>query len=893
MPICVIGFVSWLKTLTDFDVIVDGWGGDTPSNSRCGATHNNPSKTFESYHMQYTLYKVMLVHENAFVHRSTACVAGVHYFWSPAITSAFSGASPSNRISDCTPFNELVTVPRPFFHLLAQLHWYEDAKLGMAADRAEDVPKLEKMRAWISENWYPRRRMRNIPMCRDNSLTHYPFRASGFDRKYNKKSCYPRVHYTHDGRRRSTMMGTISNFLDVTHVHGAGTTSEMDDYIRSPDYGVAGPKFAFAIVFHQIPGDGRPGSIGDWDYSIRMNYTFGSIGSTNFMPVRPLARGISDWHQDLYSWEGFASLQLLVDRYILNKRAQIQAAPLLAWNPSMAHYAEQEDADNHEYLAEPLRYAPQLVQTVPLPMHGYILDTFYEIVKAVFALLFLLMYMHPTFSMIAAFIDEKETRTREGLRMMGVRNGALIASAYALHACVFFVLNLLMTIASCGPSGAVFDKTSSSVVFVLLNLFSATAISFSYMIHNFYNKARTGAIAGALKFMCCYFIYASTFDFSEGNVKPGGSLSLCLFSPAAFSFGLSLLSQYEAAAIGAHWNNLDIDVGGGINLRTVMLMLVFDSIVYTVLGSYLEYVWPKEFGVQRPFWFPCVKSYWCPHHAQRDDVRAVNHLQHGAWSRARFRQLFTMPRQRQLSENEATAAITAGFDPTSGDGARDAASTSFVEEVTPSLKAQESTGNCLQIQGLRRTFSTPDGEKVAVAGLNLNIYEGQITALLGHNGAGKTTTIHMLTGLIEPTSGDALVYGKRLTTEMESIRQIIGVCPQHDVLFGLLTVLEHLQFYCRLKCPLMTAQELQDAVRDTVAGVGLTEKLHTRSNALSGGQKRKLSLGISLIGNPKVVFLDEPTSGMDPYSRRSTWNSLRAHREGRCMVLTSHFMDEV
>ena len=150
----------------------------------------------------------------------------------------------------------------------------------------------------------------------------------------------------------------------------------------------------------------------------------------------------------------------------------------------------------------------------------------------------------------------------------------------------------------------------------------------------------------------------------------------------------------------------------------------------------------------------------------------------------------------------------------------------------------------------------------------------------------------MLTGLYEPSSGDASIYGMSLKSDMYSIRQFIGVCPQHDVLFGSLTVSEHLRFYGQLKCPWLSAEELQDKIFRLLAEVGLTEKVDAPSTSLSGGQKRKLSLAIALVGEGKVVILDEPTSGMDPYSRRSTWNTLRAAREGRCMILTTHFMDE-
>lgn len=363
LPMLIIGFVSWLKTLTDTDVIVDGWGGDTPTHSR-----------------------------------STQCVAGTSYFWNPALTSAWSGATATRRTTDCTPFNELVTVPRPFFSFLAMLHWYDDAKLGLAVDRAQDVPKLQLMRRWIADNWYPRQRLNHIPHCRDDTLTHYPLRASGFDRHFSHRDCNFYTYYTSAGRAIQSNRGTISSFADITHVHGDGTTQDMLNYIRSPEYGVDSPKFAFAIVFHKIPGDGSPGSAGDWDYSIKLNYTFGSVGGTNYMPVRPLARGISDWYQNLYSWEGYSSIQLLVDRYIINKRAEIKVASLFAWNPGMLEYAKDETESGRDYLAEPLRFAPTLVQSVPMPLHGYILNTFYEIVKAIFALLFLLMYMYPTFS---------------------------------------------------------------------------------------------------------------------------------------------------------------------------------------------------------------------------------------------------------------------------------------------------------------------------------------------------------------------------------------------------------------------------------------------------------------------------------------------------------------
>lgn len=148
----------------------------------------------------------------------------------------------------------------------------------------------------------------------------------------------------------------------------------------------------------------------------------------------------------------------------------------------------------------------------------------------------------------------------------------------------------------------------------------------------------------------------------------------------------------------------------------------------------------------------------------------------------------------------------------------------------------------------------------------------------------------MLTGLITPESGTAIIEGYDISVDMQEARKSLGVCPQHDVLIPDMTVEEHLAFFANIKgC---NAEELDVEITKMIESVGLVEKRREFAHNLSGGQKRKLSVAIAFIGNSRVVFLDEPTSGMDPYSRRFTWNVIRQHREGRVIVLTTHFMDE-
>lgn len=141
-------------------------------------------------------------------------------------------------------------------------------------------------------------------------------------------------------------------------------------------------------------------------------------------------------------------------------------------------------------------------------------------------------------------------------------------------------------------------------------------------------------------------------------------------------------------------------------------------------------------------------------------------------------------------------------------------------------------------------------------------------------GAGKTTTINILTGALAPTEGDATILGKSVKSDLSAIRNDIGICLQHDCLFPDLTVREHIQFFARLKglYDNVSRSQADEMINQSIRDVALYEKRNTRSKALSGGMKRKLSLCMAFCGGSKVVLLDEPTSGMDPFSRRFTWN---------------------
>ncbi|VDO77229.1 unnamed protein product [Schistosoma mattheei] len=172
----------------------------------------------------------------------------------------------------------------------------------------------------------------------------------------------------------------------------------------------------------------------------------------------------------------------------------------------------------------------------------------------------------------------------------------------------------------------------------------------------------------------------------------------------------------------------------------------------------------------------------------------------------------------------------------------------------------------------------------------MNIYEGQITVLLGHNGAGKTTTLSILTGLYPPTSGTAYIYGHDIRNDIEGIHGNLGFCSQHDVLYDTLTVEEHLYLSAHLRgCDNSTVEQ---QVERTLRKIYLRDKKSEYTKTLSGGMKRRLSIGMALIGDSKVLILDEPTSGLDPEARRQVWDILQAERQQKTILVTTHYMDE-
>eukprot|EP01029_Cantina_marsupialis_P013220 TRINITY_DN2925_c0_g3_i1.p1 TRINITY_DN2925_c0_g3~~TRINITY_DN2925_c0_g3_i1.p1 ORF type:complete len:1768 (+),score=518.71 TRINITY_DN2925_c0_g3_i1:83-5386(+) len=475
------------------------------------------------------------------------------------------------------------------------------------------------------------------------------------------------------------------------------------------------------------------------------------------------------------------------------------------------------------------------------PIRPYEDDGFWVNLSGFIGLFTILSVIKPMGGIIKDLVGEKESKMRETLFIMNARRGSYRWSWLLLYFIQMVFTALFMSVFS--KYGNLAGNSDISVTFVVYLAFLLSCTSFMYFISVFFGRTKTASLVAIVLFLATYFPAA---QFNTTDYDTSLKLATSLAPPSAITYTFTSIANLEGGDIGSRWDNLD-DNGSGFSVLNGLVMMTFDMFMYLILGIYFENILSPTGGVAKKWYFCLTPSFFCGKKSH-----------------------FSSP---SLQDYDTFAEKKSNF-----------------QEVPDILKSQDREGKSVRITDLRREFHTNVGTKVAVKRLNLSFYKSQITALLGHNGAGKTTTISMLTGLIGATSGNAYIGDMKLSEDMDDIRKAIGVCPQHNILYPNLSVKEHLELFANLKG--VDTNKIESIIRNMIADVGLVEKTNEAASSLSGGMKRKLHLAIALIGDSKYIFLDEPTSGMDPYSRRFTWDVIRKHRKGRVIVLTTHFMDE-
>ncbi len=201
------------------------------------------------------------------------------------------------------------------------------------------------------------------------------------------------------------------------------------------------------------------------------------------------------------------------------------------------------------------------------------------------------------------------------------------------------------------------------------------------------------------------------------------------------------------------------------------------------------------------------------------------------------------------------------------------------------------TDPILTSQNLHKTFNSGPAAHHAVQGVSFQIAQGEIYSLLGPNGAGKTTTISMLTGLLAPTQGDALIDGHSVVKNVNEVKKVIGVVPQEIALYPTITARENLVFWGKMYG--LSGKKLEQRVNAGLEIAGLADRAKDKVATFSGGMKRRINIAVGLLHEPKIIFMDEPTVGIDPQSRRRILDTvLELNKQGMAVLYTTHYMEE-
>ncbi|KAK4327951.1 hypothetical protein Pmani_001612 [Petrolisthes manimaculis] len=453
-------------------------------------------------------------------------------------------------------------------------------------------------------------------------------------------------------------------------------------------------------------------------------------------------------------------------------------------------------------------------------------------------------------SLIKSVVHEKETGVRELVRLMGM-NRWLVWGGWFLHALVVVILvvtiiTIMITVGLPGEGGVrippILNYSNPFLVWLILFLYGICSIAFCLTVSTFFSRPTLATTLGILVWLFSYYIPNTFIYFNYDDLGLTPKILACFLPNMAMTLSFRVISMFEGRALGVQWDNLWTTGNPRDELTPgmIMLMLVLDLFLYCFLIWYVDQISPGTYGVSLPWYFPFQKSYW----------------------------FGTVPSEEGLGNGEVDSKLQQNF-----------------EEEPEGLRPG------IVIRNLRKEFRALGRKtKVAVENVSMTCYEGQCTVLLGHNGAGKTTTMSILTGVFAPSGGAAEVGGWNIATHLKEAREELGLCPQHNMLFVDLTVLQHLLFFGRLKG--MKTKEAMEEAMEVLQRLDLWDKKDMFGDQLSGGMKRKLCLAISFIGGSKVVILDEPSSGLDPESRRWVWQVVQGERGRRTVLVTTHHMEE-
>uniref|UniRef100_A0A8B9FXY2 ABC transporter domain-containing protein n=1 Tax=Amazona collaria TaxID=241587 RepID=A0A8B9FXY2_9PSIT len=461
-------------------------------------------------------------------------------------------------------------------------------------------------------------------------------------------------------------------------------------------------------------------------------------------------------------------------------------------------------------------------------------------VKPVYKLdyIWFIVYIILCFSPYMYFLSVKIIREKRKLkvlmRAMGLQDIAFWLSWGLLYTVYISITATLLTLITI--TGVILDHSFFEIYFFY---FFYGTIHFSFMLSSLLQQPNIASFVGfVLHILFGLLGFLTLFEKLPLYLE----WILNLFSPFAFIAGISQVCQLHSELISSVYIiNFNLWV-----IIPAVGCVCLDSVLYLLLAIYFDKVLPGKYGVPYPPLFFLRPSYWCKPRSGYVGVQAGNDSSHNP----------------VLSNN--------------------------IEPMPPGFDGKEA----IRLNNIKKAYKQKDKRIEALRGLSLSIYEGQITALLGHSGSGKTALLNVLSGFSKPSAGSAMIYNHKVSEvwDMEGIQAMVGICPQLNLHFEALTVKENLRTFAHIKG--IQQKEVEQEVRKVLTMLDLTDLQDVHADALSGGQRRKLSLGIAILGNPQVLLLDEPTAGLDPCSRHHVWTLLKERQAGRVTLFTTQSMEE-
>ncbi|XP_047316812.1 ABC transporter A family member 7-like [Impatiens glandulifera] len=459
---------------------------------------------------------------------------------------------------------------------------------------------------------------------------------------------------------------------------------------------------------------------------------------------------------------------------------------------------------------------------------------------------------------LTALVYEKEQNLRIMMKMHGLGDGPYWLITYAYFLAISTAYMFCFVIFGSVIGLKYFTLNSYSIQFVFYFIYINLQISLAFLVAAIFSSVKSAAVIGYIMvfgtgllggFLFQFFLQDPSFSRSwilVMELYPGFSLYRGLYEFSQYAFTGNFMGTK-----GMGWKDLNDSNNG---MKDVLIIMFVEWFVTLFVAYYIDQV---VFVGKRPLFL--IQRF----------------LKKSASSSSFRRPSFGRMDPKVMVKMEQPDV-------------------SQERDIVAELLLEPTINHAIVCDNVKKVYPGRDGnpQKYAVRGLSLAIPQAECFGMLGPNGAGKTSFINMMIGLIKPSFGTAYVQGMDIKTSMDEIYSNMGVCPQHDLLWETLTGREHLLFYGRLKN--LKGSVLTEAVEESLKGVnlfygGVADK---QSGKYSGGMKRRLSVAISLIGDPKVVYMDEPSTGLDPASRNSLWNVVKRAKQNRAIILTTHSMEE-